>query len=295
MKLSHLTLYLKERFPVVNMALFAILFVTVYAVASYFFSSAPGFGLWEAGGMLAAISFFFRLRVFDEIKDYDLDAINHPHRVLQSGKVTLRQLALLSATGAIGEAAWSLVMGWPTALCWGLAVGYSLLMRYEFFAGGFLKKRLVLYAASHMLIMPLVILWVWSAYAPGYGVSPYFLTLALLSLLGGFSFEIARKIKTAGEERELLDTYSRAIGYRGAIGAVLLVLGAGVGVQMYLLQQLQARDWPYWVIFLLYLGTLGVYLSALLRPRPKPLKMGELFVSLFMLISYLSIIIEVYF
>ena len=292
---GHLAAYFRQRFPVINMALFAILFLTVYSVARYFYLPAGTRLSWsEAGGILATISFFFRLRVFDEVKDYVLDAINHPHRVLQSGKVTLPQLYTLAALGTLAELAWSVQMGIFTVLCWLLALGYSLLMRYEFFVSGYLQKRLVLYAFTHMLIMPLLMLWLWSAYVPALSAfsQPYFL-LALLGLLGGFSFEIARKIYPPGSERPLVDSYSKAIGYGGAIGTVLLLLLAGILVQGYLLYSLSAGTWPYILLAVLFGGTGFVYLKAWQLPHEKMLKCAEVLVSMFMLISYMSVIIEV--
>ncbi|WP_162052300.1 UbiA family prenyltransferase [Pontibacter pamirensis] len=294
---SNLWAYFKERFPVINMALFAILFLTVHAVATWFSSVAgpSAFGWKEGLGIVATISFFYRLRVFDEIKDYDLDAINHPQRVLQSGRVSIKQLVLLAVVGAVLEFAWAWLMGIPTFVCWALAVGYSLLMRYEFFVSDFLKKRLVLYAITHMLIMPLVILWIWSAYVQSYGLSTTFFMLAMLSLLGGFSFEIARKIHAQEAERELVDSYSKSMGYVVAIVSVLVILLLGIAVQSYLLWMLQARLWPYVLLGVLYMATLSLYVFSIRKPQERTLKMAEVFVSLFMLVSYLSIIVEVYF
>lgn len=297
MNWKNLPAYFAERFPAINMALFAILFVTVYSAASHFagFSEAQGFGWKEAGGILATISFFFRLRVFDEIKDYDLDAVNHPQRVLQSGRIRMNQLISLSVVGTLLEVGWSLWVGLPTLLCWLAAAGYSLLMRYEFFVGTFLKKRLVLYAFTHMLVMPLIILWVWSAYAPAYEISTAYFILGGLSLLAGFSFELARKIHTRSEERELVDSYSKSLGFQASIVAVLLVLLGGVFTQTYLLSLLQAAPWTYLLIGVLYLATLCLYLYAIVRPGEKLLRTGEKLVSLFMLTSYLLVIIELHF
>ena len=285
--------YLAERFPPINMALFAILFITVHAVAAYYSGGAVAarLGLMEAFGIIATISFFFRLRVFDEIKDYQLDAINHPHRVLQSGRISLRELIITSLAGTALEIAWSIMMGLPALLCWLLAVGYSLLMRYEFFIGDFLKKRLLLYAITHMLVMPLLILWVWWAYVPAYREG--LLLLALLSLLAGFSFELARKIHEPAAERPLVDSYSKSMGYTASIITVLIVLLGGVLVQTYLLNTLQAAIWPYILILGLYWATFALYGYTLRKPKEKMLRIAEKLVSLFMLGSYLSIIVEV--
>ncbi|GAA3933244.1 hypothetical protein [Hymenobacter algoricola] len=294
MNLKNLLAYLNERFPVVNMALFAILFLTVFSVAGAG-TPGPGFGAREAVGVLATISFFFRLRVFDEIKDYALDARHHPQRVLQSGRVSLRQLRGLAAVGAGLEAAWSAYLGGPVLVGWLLVVGYSLLMRYEFFVGRWLQPRLVLYAVSHMLIMPLLIGWLWRAYSPDFGTGSPVYTLGLLSLLGGFSFELARKIHAPAAEKDGIASYSKSLGFGGAIGAVLLVLLAGTLVQGYLLRQLHAAAWPFALLAALYLLTLLVYGLSWRRPHEKRLKAGELLVSLFMLSSYLSLIITLNF
>lgn len=298
MNFRNLAAYLHQRFPVVNMALFTILFLTVYSVAKFFYPavSTPNFTWHEVLGIIATISFFFRLRVFDEVKDFDLDAINHPDRVLQSGKVSLKQLFTLAFLGLLLELFWSAMMGSATLMCWLLAFLYSLLMRYEFFVSSFLKKRLVLYAISHMLIMPLLILWLWSGYVKaGLLLNQHYFLLAFLSLLGGFSFEIARKIHAPAAERELVDSYSKSIGYTGAITTVLLILLVGVLVQCYLLRLLEASPWTYAIMIILYIGTFFVYVLAWRKPQEKILKKAELLVSLFMLVSYVSIIVAVYF
>ncbi|SNC59413.1 4-hydroxybenzoate polyprenyltransferase [Hymenobacter gelipurpurascens] len=285
--------YLQERFPPVNMALFAIVFLTVRAVVVAAGEPA-GFGLRELLGIGATISFFYRLRVFDEVKDYATDLEHHPQRVLQTGRVTLPQLGAVAVLGSLGEMLWSWWMG-PMALAgWGIAVGYSLLMRYEFGVGQWLRQRLVLYAGTHLLVMPLVILWLWWALAgPGY-LPQVFWLLAALSLLGGLAFEIARKIRPAATEVPGLDSYSRELGYGGAIGAVLVVLLAGVLVQARLLALLQAGPVPLVVLGLLYLLTAVHYVLAWRQPDTGRLKKAELLTSLFMLVSYVSILIEIH-
>ncbi|TGE06645.1 UbiA prenyltransferase family protein [Hymenobacter fodinae] len=283
--------YLQERFPPVNMALFAIVFLAVRAMAVAA-GGAAGFGWREAVGIGASISFFYRLRVFDEYKDYASDAEHHPQRVLQTGRVTLRQLGVVAALGSVGELLWSAAMGPLAVVGWGLATGYSLLMRYEFGVGHWLRPRLLLYAATHLFVMPLVILWLWWALTGAGHLPPVFGLLAALSLLGGLAFEIARKIRPV--EVPGLDSYSRALGYGGAILAVLVVLLAGVLVQARLLQMLQAGPVPMAVLGLLYLLTVGHYFRAWRQPTAPRLKQAELLTSLFMLLSYCSILLEIH-
>lgn len=274
-----------------NAMLFCILFFTVYSVAVRFHANASN-ASHLALGMLAAVSFFFRLRVFDEVKDYEIDAVNHPQRVLQSGRVSLRQLAIVSAIASLAEVVWSLMSGVPTLVCWLAAVAYSLLMRYEFFAPNFLKKRLFLYAVTHLLIMPFVMVWIWSAYAEISAAATGLWLLCALGLIGGFSFELARKIHAPAEEREGVDSYSKSLGFKTAVGLVLTFLLAGIAVQCWLLQLLEARPWPYLLLGLLFPATALLYMQSLKQPDEKRLRLCEVVVSLFMLVSYLSVIIE---
>lgn len=290
---KHVAAYFQERFPPVNMMLFAILFFTVYSVARCF-AANDAIPLYNIVlGVIAAISFFYRLRVFDEIKDYDLDVINHPGRVLQSGKVSIRQLVAIAVPLGVVEVVWSLVCGWQTLLCWSVAVAFSVLMRYEFFAGSFLKKHLLLYSFTHLLIMPLIIIWIWSAYTHPVGYSVPLLLLCLLSIAGGYSFELARKIHAPAAERESVDSYSKSIGFIGSIVCVWACLLAGITTQAYLLGLLHTSRWPLYLLGMLFVGTLIVYVLAIRQQHEKQLRMAEKFVSLFMLISYVSVIIEI--
>lgn len=287
--------YFRERFPLINMALFAILFFTVQAVSSYFISLQPEWSSWWiVMGVLAVISFFFRLRVFDEIKDFKIDARNHPQRVLQSGRIQIKHLISLSLLGTIVEIVWSLLSGWPVLIVWTIAFVYSVLMRYEFFIGEFLNKYLLLYATTHMLVMPFIILWVYTAFHPELEILlPYYI-LAALSLLSGFSFEIARKIHAPVAEREGVASYSASVGYPGSIILALVLLLAGVFVQLYLLSLINARSWAYILIGFIFFLALLFYINNLFRPSEKRLRLAEKLVSLFMLASYVSIIIEVH-
>lgn len=295
MNIRNIAAYFKERFPPVNMLLFAILFLTVYSVASYFSMYKGKVTAEIIIGMIAVISFFFRLRVFDEIKDFKMDMINHPHRLLQSGRISLRQLMMISAVFTVSEIVWSFWNGPVTMVCWLIAVAYSLLMRYEFFIGEFLKKRLLLYAVTHMLIMPLIILWIWSAFYNDSLHHPALYLLAALSLLGGFCFEIARKIHTPGAEKSTVDSYSKSLGFIPSILCVLLFLLAGTLVQCYLLYIIKTRLWAYILTGLLYTATCYLYVTSGKQPTEKKLRLAELFVSLFMLLSYVSIILEIHF
>ena len=291
---------MQERFAPVNMGLFVVLFGTVRGVATLASPAARGTPAATGPalavlGALATVSFFFRLRVFDEEKDFALDAVNHPQRVLQTGRVTLPQLRTLAWVGAVLEAAWSAAQGLDTFVLWAIALGYSLLMCTEFGVGRWLRARLVLYAVSHMLIMPLVIWWIFSAYTHGTPLDTRYLTLLwLLSLLGGFSFELARKLHAPAAERAGVDSYSQALGYGLALALTMAVLLAGGAAQALLLRSLHARPAAYAGLAGLLATGLALYTVAARHPQEARLRQAEKVVSLVMLTSYLAVLAEVY-
>ena len=292
MNLKYLAAYLAQRFPFVNMFLFAILFYTVLSCSQYFTITSFTFSILDLIGVLACISFFFRLRVFDEIKDYALDCKLHPNRVLQSGKIHLRDLQIITGILFLLEIYWSYAMGTNTLILFLVCVSYSLIMRFEFFVPKYLKSRLLLYAFSHMMIMPLVIVWLWSAWQTTLDFNSPLLILMALSILGGFSFELARKIHAPNAEREGQDSYSKILGLKSAIFTVLIVLFFGLVAQFSLLRLIDARLWSFILISILYIFALSFYYKAWKSQRQKLVRKAELIVSLFMLISYMSIIIE---
>ena len=109
---------------------------------------------------------FFHLRVFDEHKDFETDSKHYPDRVLQSGLISLRDLRILGAI-AIGleiilAAIW-MPQGKPAAVrrCV-IHARVSILMLKEFFVPKWLNQHFLVYAISHMLIMPLMALLVFS-------------------------------------------------------------------------------------------------------------------------------------
>lgn len=300
MKLRNFGAYLHERFAPVNMGLFVVLFLTVRGVAGQACaegrcSPRPDGPALAALGALATVSFFFRLRVFDEEKDFALDAVTHPQRVLQTGRVTLPQLRALAGAGAALELGWSAAQGGATLVLWLLALLYSLLMRAEFGVGHWLRRQLVLYAVSHMLIMPLVIWWLFSAYTQGMPLDVRYLPLlGLLSLLGGFGFELARKLHAPAAERAGVDSYSRALGYGPALALTVAVLLAGGAVQALLLRLLHGRPAAYAVLALLLAAGLALYAVAARHPLEARLRQAEKLVSLGLLASYLAVLAEVY-
>jgi 4-hydroxybenzoate polyprenyltransferase len=229
--------WLRERFPARNAVFFAVFYLTALLVArSGATTGAVRLGWRDLPGFLALWSFFLMLRVADEHKDFAADAVAHPGRVLQRGLVTLRHLKVLGAVALATQLAVSLwldggTLG-PVTKCWLVVMAWSALMTREFYRRAWLRARLVAYALSHMLVMPLVALWVATMGAPRAAASPTVWAFAMLSFLAGLAFEIARKIRAPESEHPLADSYTQALGVPAATALLFVVVIAAAAAAL---------------------------------------------------------------
>jgi hypothetical protein len=228
--MHRLTAYARERFP-----LAAYLPMILLASAAAFGYSrvargAAGFAppatyLTAAFTLLAA---FFTLRVADEHKDADVDRRTRPELPVPRGLVTLRELR--TAASALGVVALALnvvlapVLLLPLA---GIALWLSLMTR-EFFAREWLRRQPTVYLATHMVIMPLLLLYASATDWMAAGVdAPRSLWLFLAaSYATGLVLEIGRKIRAPREERPGVETYTGSWGSARAVTAWLASVAA---------------------------------------------------------------------
>ena len=223
-----LAAYLAERFPVLGHGLL----IVAYYSSNQFLARAltePGRPMhYDVTSLLGAVTlfcFFFHLRVFDEHKDYAEDVVHHPDRVLQRGVITLGDLKILGGIAIAVEIGLAAVRGTSALTAWTIAFGFSLLMLEEFFARDWLKRHFLVYATTHMLLMPLLSLMVfsfatgrWPWEAPG-----WYLVYAWVGFFVTFNWEVSRKIRAPEDEREGVETYTRIFGTYGAAYIVLAI------------------------------------------------------------------------
>ena len=220
--------YLEERFPLGRQGLLIVSYVSSNSFLAETLTAPTErmhYTLASLAGAVTVLCLFFHLRVFDEHKDYADDCRHYPERILQRGLITLRHLKLLGAAAIALELALCAWRG-PAVLCaWAAAFAFSLLMLREFLLGEWLRRRFLLYATSHMLIMPLFALVVYSFatrrypwQAPG-----WFWLYAFVGFFVTFNWEISRKIRAPEDEREGVDSYSRIFGPYGAAYLVIAV------------------------------------------------------------------------
>jgi 4-hydroxybenzoate polyprenyltransferase len=234
-------------------------------------------GLGDLGAFLAVWAFMFVVRVCDEHKDFVVDARNHPHRVLQRGLVTLGQLRVLAAIAVAGELA--VTVGFAVAggtvipvVAWSVATAWLALMTKEFFLAAYLVPRLPLYAASHMILTPLIVYWVMTLGAAGSAVWPGGAAVAWFcatSYALGAAVEVARKLRPPEAERIGVDSYTKEWGVRGAGTVVMACIAAACVCMVGVVLAVAGRS-PGWVIAVLLPAALGLRAGTAFVRRPDP-------------------------
>jgi len=298
--LTRLIAWMHERFPLENAVLFLVLYIAALSVGRALSSEgAIVWGLGDATGFFAAWCFFLMLRVFDEHKDYELDCKNHPHRVLQSGLITLGHLKVLGGIAILTQIAFSLGLDGgfgPITIAWLIVMTWSGLMAVEFFCGAWLEKRLLLYALSHMLVMPMALIWMAQIGAQGESLPMSIAALAGLSFLSGAAFEVTRKLKAPEDERDTIDSYTKVLGTTRAPIVVMVLLGLGALVLALLLNALLSG--PISALWYLALGALTLPAIIALQgfrsaPSAQAVKRSEGMVALSMLSGYALMLIAI--
>lgn len=175
---------------------------------------------------IAVTAFYFKLRLYDEIKDYELDCEINPHRPLPRGLLTRRDMyngmAFCIMVEVILFSLRSLNALWAISI----AILYSLVMYKEFFIREKIRPHLTTYALVHTIVT-------------------FFLSIAIFSYISGLTFtqlvnektvlyfsfanwflfnlfEFGRKSFAPEEERKGVDTYSSLFGKTGAVALSLV-------------------------------------------------------------------------
>jgi 4-hydroxybenzoate polyprenyltransferase len=198
-------------------------FTGASAAVAWSVSEAPvsAWRLLAAFGLLS--SFFFRLRVFDEVKDFETDRTVNPHRPLARGMISVQEAKAVAWLLLVPEGVLAVLLGGAAGSAWAVSAGYSLVMYREFFVGAWLRPRMELYAVTHTFVAGLLSATVYAMVLPQLGFPlPHAMVWFALASWGVFNvYEFARKTFAASEEQPGVESYSSRLGSWGA--ATLIV------------------------------------------------------------------------
>lgn len=222
-------IYQRERFPLAQHAPLVLAFSLSALAFSKLLRGEATFPSWQPllVAFFTALTFFLQLRIADEFKDFEEDSRFRPYRPVPRGLVKLRELGWVFVGCAVLQLLLALWL-YPMLIVLLLATWLYLAgMCKEFFAREWLKARPITYLWTHMLIMPLVDLYMTSCDWLVHGLDrppPGIVWFLVVSFFNGVLIEFGRKIRAPKDEEAGVETYSILWGIPGAVRAWVLVL-----------------------------------------------------------------------
>jgi 4-hydroxybenzoate polyprenyltransferase len=245
-------------------------------------------------GALAILGVFLHLRIFDDHKDYVEDCRYFPDRVLQRGVVTLTDLKLLLAVVLCGELLLAAWRGPGAVVSLLMVIAFSLLMLKEFFARDWLRRRFLLYASTHMLIVPLLAIIIFS-FATGrypWQAPAWYWLYSFVGFCVAFNWEVSRKIRAPEEEIEGVETYTKRFGTYGAAYLVLAIRVIDTALVTVVGWHLGLSAWFYGLLVLLFCVCLIGFFQFRFRTSPSTARGMQTYAGLYIVAFDLALAIE---
>ncbi len=254
--------FLWERFPPITHIPFTILFLAAHHTLSNrlmntSFSLSNILNLRIIALLVATFVFFFMLRLYDEIKDFETDKIIHPDRPLVRKLLSRTDLHNAITVCILLEVIIFSFFGINTLITIGIVIVYSLLMFKEFFIRDWIRKHLTFYAITHTFVSCLFSLTLFSAFTlhPAWNLSQGIYLFVLVNWFLFNIYEFGRKTFATPEERKKVDSYTKVFG---RFGAVMLVLSMAVLTSIMLVQSVSFISFIESLILLILLTFLGI-------------------------------------
>ncbi len=291
--LKRFYIYQKERFPFLVHGLLVLAFSFSAVSYSRICRGAEGFIPLQtfAVGAIIAITLFLLVRIFDEHKDAEDDALYRKELPVPRGLISLKELMILGILIGILQIALILIFFPEMIWIYLVVIAYLSLMGKEFFIPEWLKKHQFWYITSHMFIIPLVDVyasgldWILGDVSPTKGLLFFF----AVSYMNGIVLELGRKIKTPEKESEGVLTYTSMLGPKKAIYLWLAVLFVTL-----VLSILASQYAGYGEMALVILGSIFILCSLpafsfLKKPNDKAAKWMEISSGIWTISMYLTL------
>lgn len=216
--------FLKERHQPFSITLMVAIFFAAVALVAYQ-PGAHGAPSWArlCVGFLIVWLIFLHMRLFDEVKDYDVDREHNPERPLARGLISVGEFSAMTMVCLALEITLAGAMRWPMLPAYMMVLCFTLLMRMEFFVGDWMRPKLELYAITHTFSAAMISMLIHSivCFSDFAGADRAMLAYALGNWFVFNVFEFGRKTFAVEEERDGVESYSNRLK---PIGAVLLLL-----------------------------------------------------------------------
>ena len=211
--------YQKERFPVATYGIyiFSIVFGTFcFAIDKTYNPN------WIMFLPMFAVAFlqFLIVRIVDEFKDYEEDAKYRPYRPVPRGLVTLKELGILGGICAAVQVGITAILNLKGLIFLGLVWLFFGVMSKSFFIKKLVDKHILLEVTLDELLMPVLVLYL-STFVTS--ISVKLIPFLILSYLGSWIVEIARKVRCKEDEEEGVKTYTAVFEIPAATMIVVIL------------------------------------------------------------------------
>ena len=292
MKAQNWWQFTKERFEPASHLTMIVVFIFAHILVVNATESIFATSLNDIAMLIGVVAFYYKLRLYDEVKDYELDVVINKTRPLPRGLLTHKDMY----TGMCACIAIELItfgsMGLNSLISMSVAILYSLLMYKEFFIREKIRPYLTTYALSHTIVTSILSFAIFS-----FLTQESLLKLMTNSTLVSFAmanwllfniFEFGRKTFASSEERVNVDTYSSLFGRTGAV--VLVVSQALIAHFLSLSLKGSNQAFLLWSSGLLLLTLGALSLRYIITDKESAAKHYRLFSSIYIVVFYLLLI-----
>lgn len=285
--------FTKERFEPLSHLTMIIVFVFTHLLVIHASKATSTNYISNLFLLVGVIAFYFKLRLYDEVKDYELDVVINKTRPLPRGLLTHKDMYRGMVVCIAIEIFCFSLQGWQSFLSIIVAIIYSIIMYKEFFIAEKIRPYLTTYALIHTIVTTLLSFAIFSFVAKISLLEiiqdPSLLSFALANWLLFNIFEFGRKTFASSEERPNVDTYSSLFGRTGAV----ILVASQIVIAHYL--ALNLKDVNQKILFLgsiILLLTFAIMaIRYIFTDKASAAKNYRLFSSLYIIIFYLILIL----
>lgn len=273
--------YQKERFPLTTYGLyiFSIVFGT------FCFATESKNWIMLIPMFVVALLQFLMVRIVDEFKDFEEDSKYRPYRPVPRGLVTLKELGILGGICVVIQIGLTAILNPKGLLYLAFVWIFFAIMSKSFFIKKIVDKHILLEVALDELLMPVLVLYL-STFVTT--ISVKLIPFLILSYLGSWIVEIARKVRCKEDEEEGVKTYTTVFGIPKATTIVVILESLIMLMQYYILGSKYIIP-----ILILYLLVNIPNLLFIVKENKKLSKTVGLLANIYLILVYVSMLVKI--
>ena len=273
--------YQKERFPIATYGLyiFSIVFGT------FCFATESKNWIMLIPMFVVALLQFLMVRIVDEFKDFEEDSKYRPYRPVPRGLVSLKELGILGGICAVIQISLTAILNIKGLIYLSLVWIFFAIMSKSFFIKKLVDKHILLEVTLDEFLMPLLVLYL-STFVTT--ISVKLIPFLILSYLGSWIVEIARKVRCKEDEENGVKTYTAVFGIPKATTIVVVLEALIMMMQYYILGTRYIIP-----ILALYVLINIPNLLFIIKENKKLAKMVGLLANMYLILVYISMLAKI--